>query len=316
MSMFKGIITTASVLVLTACEKIIEPKDLPQQDPLIVVNSLIRTDESISAQISQSKSILSGKDYKYITNAVCELYEDGNYVQNLVYSSNGMYQAVFFPKAGKSYEFRVSAPGFTTATASTRVPVDLSVLPVDIIDTSMHYRISNYGPGGTNFVNGEVKFRVRLIDEASVKNYYGIEPIVVLLDSMQQPIKTATNVTVINYGNTTALSGQEYFDKSMEFDDDGLVNGNQVQRNIGVQFSADEDPDDPRAKYVVVYFNIQNLSTDYFQYKQTVINQAFAGPNLFAEPVQVYCNVKDGLGIFAGINSTQVTAYSGQLRKD
>lgn len=315
MNILKGITIVTSALALMACEKIIEPKDLPQQESRIVVNSIIRTDENIAVQISQSKSILSGKDYKYIANAACELYEDGHYVQNLIYSNNGMYGAAFFPKSGRKYELRVSASGFTPVTAATEMPVDINVLPVEIIDTSAHYQRSSYGQGGINYISGEVKFRVRVIDDLSLKDYYGFEPVVVLLDSLQQPIRTATNVSVISYGSSGVLSGEEYYDKSMETDDQGLVNGNQVQRNIGVQFSVDEDPADPPAKSVVVMFNVQHLSLDYFRYKQTVINQAFAGPNLFAEPVQVYNNVKEGMGIFAAINGTLVPAYNGNVKK-
>src|SRR5438045_1388231 len=78
-------------LAFQSCEKVIEPKNLPEQDPRIVLNSILMAGDKVSTEISASKSIISGKPYKFINNATCVLYVNGNLTETLPFVKNGVY---------------------------------------------------------------------------------------------------------------------------------------------------------------------------------------------------------------------------------
>lgn len=305
----------ALVLVLSGCEKIIEPGDLPEQDPMIVVNSIISTDQSFTVQISQSKSIISGKDYKFINNAVCELFEDGVFLQNLSFANSGMYYGSAIPKANKKYTLKVAASGFESVSASTSMPADIEVKPIERNDTSVRFYKTNYGPNANVFtVVGENRFRVKIVDDTKAINYYSISPSIVYLDSTDQPIPMQTAAGITLYGSSGDIGGGSYSGASVELDDKKVVNGNEIVVNVGVYLRQDESPTGPSIKKVLVFLKVQALSKDYYQYKETLLNQTYTGPSLFAEPVQVYNNVEKGVGILAGINTTLMPASEETLK--
>lgn len=315
MEKYHSIFLLTGVTLFLSCQKVIEPKDLPEQDPRIVVNCILNTDENIHANISMSKSILSGKDYKYINNAICELYEDGVYIQNLVFTSNGDYAAPVFPKNNKQYTLKVSATGFESVNATTLIPPTFSAKPLETYDTvSSYYSRSRYGSGGESYINGETKYRVRLIDEPNVKNHYSIVPWVVLLDSLDQPLNYSVSITVVDYTSSRILGGETYYSGSIDIDDKTVVNGQEIVANIGVQIYVNENSNTKPVKNVQVFLQFQSVSEDYYKYKQTLLNQATMGVNLFAEPVLVYNNINNGMGILAGMTTTFVPAYSGKIR--
>jgi hypothetical protein len=242
---------------------------------------------------------------------VCELYEDGVFVQNLSFGSNGGYFGSAIPKANKKYTIKVAASGFESVTATTTMPADFIVKPIEKLDTIDGFYRSNY-TGQDPTIQGENRFRIRIIDDPKVTNYYSIKPQIIFLDSLDQVMDYKIDVNLYTYENN-ALGGMDYYDDAMEFDDKTIVNGNEVMKNIGVRIYVPEKITGPRVKTIVVNLKIMALSKDYFQYKQTLLNQAYTGPSLFAEPVQVYNNVEKGVGILAGMNATVMPAFTGVL---
>lgn len=304
------------LLLATSCEKVIEPKDLPEQDPRIVVNAIFSTSSYISANISQSKSIVSGKDYKYFSNAVCEVYEDDNYLQTLTYQSNGNYYTPVLPKAGRRYTIRVSASGFESVNAETTLPGDLDIFPLEITDTTdLGFRREPWGPDGGTMISGTLKLKLRIRDTPGQSDYYSIVPHVQFLDSLDQPLTYTTTVSIVSYNNSGNLGGEEYFDTSMDFTDDNTVNGNEVQRLVGVQIRQADSFGKPTVKSIRVQLEVQHQSADYYKYKKTLLDQVIMGPNFFAEPVQVYTNINKGMGILAGVNSTLLPVYTGIVKE-
>jgi hypothetical protein len=54
-----------------------------------------------------------------------------------------------------------------------------------------------------------------------------------------------------------------------------------------------------------VYFRA--VSEDYYRYKVTSLLQDFVGEDPFAQPAQVYNNIQNGFGIFAGYSQSVIT---------
>src|SRR4051812_25691540 len=110
---YTTLIFSAVVLVTAiSCRKVIEPKDLPKQDPRLVLNCILYPDSLVSANISLSKSILTSKEYQYISDAACDLYENDSYIETLTSLGSGKYRSKLTAKANTNYSIKVAASGY------------------------------------------------------------------------------------------------------------------------------------------------------------------------------------------------------------
>lgn len=307
MRIFNYILLSGSLLAFLSCEKIIEPKDLPEQEPRIVLNSILSTDSVISATISSSKSILSGKDYKYINNAVCEVYEDGVYVQNLVFTGNGNYTSSVLPKAGKKYTIKVAASGFESVSAVTSIPATVVTTGAEVYDTA-GITYSRYWSNGRRIINGGTKIRFKIIDDASAKNHYHLSAFVKVFDSLGQAIPYEYIYPHISSSNTPFFNGY-----LIDLGKSEVPETKEIQIDVAIRVSFDEIDQAPRVKRIEVFLRIIDQNEDYYKYKQTFLDQADTRGGLFAEPVQVYTNIDKGMGILAGESITNIPVFSGPI---
>jgi hypothetical protein len=310
-------VTLISILsgCFCSCEKIIEPKDLPQQDARIVVNSILVTDEFISANVSSSKSILNGKPYNYIENAVCELYENDIFKQVLLSAGNGTYVSTTLAKKNTRYTLKVSAGGYKAVEGSTSLLGGVSVSGIERYDTtSSNYFVSDYGNNSFN-INGSTKYRFKIIDDLAVKNYYSVRPLVLLFDSAGSEITMESpNVSIFNNVSGGGLFGGEGSNGStVDFDDLNLVNGKEVPLDISINMSFNS-LNYKKVSKIEVYLEVYNLNEDYYKYKTTLNDQVNTG-GLFSEPVRIFSNMSSGMGIIAGASVSTFSAYSGSPRK-
>src|SRR5688572_25801801 len=124
-----------AALLVCGCEKVIEPKELPEQDPRLVVNSILYADSNVRVNITSSKSILSGKAYKVLDNAICKLFEDDNFVEQLSNNKNGNYNSAYLAKADKKYSLQVHADGFVDVEGSAHLPQAVKGMRFERYDT-------------------------------------------------------------------------------------------------------------------------------------------------------------------------------------
>jgi len=67
--------------------------------------------------------------------------------------------------------------------------------------------------------------------------------------------------------------------------------------------------------YAEVYLTVSNTSEDLYKYNTTLRNQLYTGVSLFAEPVLVFNNVKNGMGIVGSMYSTTFFLYKAPIIK-
>jgi len=253
-----------------SCEKVIEPGELPQQDARIVLNSILYTDSLISANISSSKSILSAKAYVFIDNAVCELYEDGVYIQNLINAKKGQYLSTIYAKSNKKYTFKVSAPNYKSIEASTTMLGNIAITSIERYDTTISfYRLIDYGSGQL-FLIGSTSYRFRIIDDLSRKNYYSIQPIVEAYDTagnMIDDIEITASITLnTKTNNFNNVNGQSL---TVDINDLTLVNGKEIETDISIYLNGFSDTAEDIGS-VKVFLKLYNINEDFYRYKTTL----------------------------------------------
>ena len=307
------ILFSAALLFMTAaCEKVIKAKNLPQQDPRLVANCILYPDSPVVANISVSKSILTSKDYKYLDNAVCELYEDDNFAGNLVYASKGNYTSSVLPKTGKKYSLKVVAGGYNGVSATTSLPPNVSVTHVERYDTAGYMlSISEYSTGPSTVVRnlqGLLKYKFSVVDDRLVKNYYSVRPVVILYDEDNNATRLPYAYIYNSDNGNSFGNDNNYSSLSLTFDDQVIVNGNEIKLDVKINFSQNLDFS-YELKNIKIFLEVYNLSPEYYKYQVTLNDQYNTGASLFAEPVQVYSNVSNGMGIVAGVNTNSVLIY-------
>jgi len=304
-----GLLFSLGVL-FAGCEKVIEAKDLPQQDSRLVLNCIIYTDSNITANISASKSILSGKDYKRIDDAVCDLYEDDVFMQTMVNAKNGYYLSSVIGKSNKKYTIQVAAPSYKNIDATTSTLGNIAVTNITRYDTiNSYYTVNSYNNDYYS-LSGQTRYQFRIIDDLTRKNYYSLRPIVEFLDSLGNPIDLQSGYG-ISLNTTNNNLGDNYYGSSfVDIDDLKIVNGKEIDVDLNISLYANSD------KYffiktINVWLELYNNNEDYYKYKTTFLDQATTSISLFAEPVQVFGNVNNGMGILAGVSLNRVLIYSG-----
>ena len=302
MKKLKLLICLFAVFLFLSCEKVIEAKDLPEQDSRIVLNSLIYSEDLITANITASRGILSNKAFKDLDKAVCQVFENDAYLGNLINIQNGNFTSFFTAKVNNKYRLIISASGYSSVTATTIIPPrSVKYTNLERYDTlNYNYRLNQYS-STTKSLDGTSKFKLKILDDLSAKNFYSIKPIVILTDSLGNTIENDGYLYIKNNNDENS-----YESNSFEMDDLTKVNGNQMQLDFDVSFYFNIPEN---LKSIRVYIEVSNLTEEYYKYKITLKKQAEAGGGFFSEPVLVYSNVINGLGILGGSSLTRFRIY-------
>jgi hypothetical protein len=275
-----SIITT---LCMMGCEKYIDFEDEIKK-PKIVVNAKINPDSVFKVHLSRSLSVIDNAELTNIINGNVQVFDNNDQlIESLLYQTDGFYRGSFIPSTNSTYSIKVSAPDFDPVSATTYIPGNASIIQVD---TSSYTNEEG---------NRNLKVKITFQDDGSIKNYYQLQV------GYAQDYNGEIYVYPEYFGSgDVALDlGQETTDLAVFTDE--LFDG--AQKSIEVYFN------DYRAYYLYLEITLASVSRDVYFYDRTT--QAFGQTqgNPFAEPVQVYNNIKGGFGIFGGFQKTRYKVY-------
>lgn len=284
---YKRILTSGLLLslFLGGCETVVDV-DLPEEPSQIVVNSLFNPDTIWTAHISRSQGILEDGPLEFIDNATVEIWSNEARVARLQHVSQGIYKAYNqYPQAGQTYEIRVSAPGYASVTARDSAPFPMVLQRVEkkLIFDDVY---SNWE---------EYECTLHFTDPPGVKNYYHLAMLGLETWSggeyyfsyyfKSQDLLLAEGE--VNLDPKNGFSGEEAFFDDVVFADRAYA--------LTISF---EEYDFYRDTQILII--LATVSEAYYKYHQSSITQRARDENPFAEPVMVYNNIQNGLGIFAG----------------
>lgn len=287
-------------LLFAACEKPVEV-DLPPVTTKLAVNAWLSNNKMITVWVGKSRPILQPNEPSQgylegyvVKDAVPVLYEDGAPFDTLVFrSSDYMYGSRYNKSiaAGKSYSVKVTAPGFAEVRAETPVPSqseiagltfrrkvrkntngeDLDEITVHLSDPAEKniYLISMYGAP----YEGGYERRLSCITTQ--------DPDVEPLDNYSDP-----------------MEGEECFEAHRLLVRDDNFNGRQKSLKFYVASYQMEEYTSRDGHIKRPYVEVRRITEDYLKYLKTASLYGW-GDNPFAEPVNVYSNVKGGYGIFS-----------------
>lgn len=270
------------------------PLDPPREDAKLVAYGFFHPGEPWHVFVSRSAP-LSGGDLDGVANATVDVYQGSTLVERLSFwteNDQAWYRGQTAPVQGQTYALKVSAPSLPAleGSGSTPAPVVPRVVSVRYIGasgTGMQYRTYDLemeipDPAGPSFYRLWFGSTVNLGDQ---------DRDIVTLFCSSDPLLRQTLVEV-NASNGTACFHRE----------GALFSGESFDgqtRRITVRLNTFESYDQT--------LHLEHLSEDAYRFERTRRLAELVDGNPFAEPLDLYTNLRGGLGVFAGHTETQVT---------
>jgi hypothetical protein len=291
---------------MIGCDPVIIDVKLPDGSAKMVVNSFFAADSAWKVGVIRGQHVLYPKqEQEDVLNARVRITEDGEELTTLVYrrqvhgpgylEDNGWYESdrasQIIPKPGKTYGIIIEADDYPTLTASCRIPLPVAISKVEVV---------SWEPDENSMIPVNVYFT----DAAGEENFYEMVVGVTIEYSF------SGGGTHRQYGQNLLFTHDPlYFQPSGAFDfleasaskpgavlfNDTGLDGKMLVVSCLVPYPS-YSPDIKTAYEII----LRTTSREYFQYKVTSNLQHWTDGDPFAQPVQVYTNVKDGFGIFAG----------------
>ncbi len=282
--MNKIVFIIISALLFASCEKFID-MEIPDEGRKITVNSFINDQQNPTVYLSQSRFILDG-DYSFplITDAHVTLYKGETQVTTFNHVGDGIYMADYVCEKGNSYTLKVSR-GNEEVSSTTHIPESV---PFQLIDTATIISQDMYQ--STPYL----RFRIKIEDPVQDVNYYMIS-----FKNKGYPISFYTRESFVENGTDRFLNYAIFSDK--------LINGQSRVLTLDIEtynFMEEVNP-------LEIYVNA--ISKDMYLYYVQLSKYYEAQGGFLAEPVMVYSNIQNGLGIFGGYTISKMQMNIPQL---
>jgi hypothetical protein len=267
----------AFVAVAASCNQQI-PFDDPQTEPKLVVHSFIEPNDPVSVSVSRSSSILRPRDVEVLNDVAASFYENGTHVGDFTVDESDIYNLDFYPTLGNVYEVRVEDDELESISSETTIPSPASVSNVTVEDVEL--------------LDDDSVFRIAFdLDDPDGENFY-------ILHVVQQfSVGSQSGVSFVSTEPYFLGGSQDnYFWSGAAFRDDSF-NGQKKRMVIDVDwFNPGED--------ITYQILLVTASEEHFLYHLSYRAYQETNGDPFAQPVQIFSNVENGLGIFAGHNKT------------
>lgn len=274
----------ACALFLQSCYQEVRV-DLPPYKQQIVVNGLISDKDVTRIQVSRSISSLDTGNINFITQASVQLYDENNVLYEVLsYNSfSGGFIGTKPAISNRTYTIKVNTGG-KEVTGSTRITSGSQINNLRYIDS--------VGVDSSGFPIGQVEFTFN--DIGGQDNFYRLN--VEYFDDIKKEffaLDMSQNVFLDAQGDLT--------DNGYVFDDESF-RGQAKTIAIDVPFGLVNKNGD-----FLFRVSLEALNQDYTLYEKSrrLYNRSFGG--FFTEPVDLYSNIKSGLGIFGGVSVSRDT---------
>lgn len=240
--------------------------DLKEPEPQIVVNSFFSPDSVWQVRVTKSRFILSSREDFDVEAKAAITIKDS---KNTIIEKL-LFDGFFYKGKSKpevGKEYTISVEDLGKSKISAKSEIPLAT-PIISVKTSP-------------LANNSVQISVLFLDNVNQKNYYLLK---VINDNGYDLFVDA--IDPIYNNNNRSTPGILF--------NDNLFNG----KTIDFRVSADSPP----IKRIILV----SVSEEYYQYFTTKQLQENTQGDPFAQPTQIFTNIENGLGIFAGYNSFEV----------
>ncbi len=241
---------------------------------------------------ASSAEAASSKYFSRVSNATVEIMNDDGSTITLPSSSITTYKNKgHYPVAGQHYKLIASAPGFKTVETEMTMPNVVPIIDVKWDSTKIPQTPPNV------FIQFNIPFTMTFQDPPNQKNYYEVN-LNVYGESFRYDPVTGEKITQ-NFITSHAVWIRDPAiaeeDEFVPLWSDASFDGKLYEANLDATFTRQ-----PNQTVHRVELRLFNVSEEYYKYFETLRVARNVEGDPFAQPVQVYTNINDGLGVFAG----------------
>ncbi len=292
MEIFKNIVLLLFLTVMISCERTIEFKGTNEDDKIVVNSILVSENDTFEIDIYKSLFVLAHDSLIYIENAEIELYVNDVKQNDIKELNPGKFiinNANL--KEGDQLNLIVSAPSYQSVQTSTYIPSNVPINSCKFV---------NKNSPDIYYDDSVTYFTINIDDPPEESNFYEINLYKTgkyyhAYDDYEY------NLLELDIDSEDPVLNEYYswYNDGLYFDDK-LING----KNYNLIFYAYQDID--TAYHDTIIVELRSLSKELFLYRTSFYKQLDAQDNPFAQPVQVFSNVEEGAGIFAGYSATRI----------
>lgn len=293
-NMSRPLITFILIFILVGCETQV-PFELPVIEPKLVINSVFSADSLFKINITaskpnNSKDFYLQQKFDYVQNAEIFVTQNNVLYSDFEYKENGFYVSKsFIPKTESKCELKVSAKGYKTVQAQSSIPYKIKI-------DSFYYSYISHPDIGDNIL------KINLIwNDPPDENYYYI--LASLKHTTKAYAKKSPDIFLRNhpiFGDWSLRTS-----KNLLVFNDNTFNGKKYNFEF---FVGNRNNTFGSNTYT---FYLCHISKNFYQWAES-IGRYFEQNSFFDEPVVVYNNIEDGIGVFAGYNmSSDSLSFNG-----
>jgi hypothetical protein len=313
--------------LIVSCEEVIPFKG-EKIAPKIVIYSLLQPDSIITVTVAKSHAVFEEKYVpKQITDAVVKLYRDGDFIETLTYVEPAPQQEYYQPTPysryvsqgvkpvyGSIYRIEVEMAGMKKASGEAALPDIIPVIGLDTVEhlqdwgnIMMEAKVRFSDPGGENNF-------YRIADRCSEGMYYGDKTV---------PWSAETPVSVYNNDCSYASDNDPVINPRIEEQDlfdmqpqnthhifsDELIAGKEYALTLELNHRW---PETDYYEFSLFTFELQSITEDFYIYLRSSSAHIQTYDDFITEPVLVYTNIDNGLGVVGAMSSSTVTLNIGE----
>ncbi len=288
------------ILLSATCERTVD-LGLEDPDPRIAIIGTFAEGGPLKVEVTKTRSVLANATTEYPLNAVVRLYDDGRLVEQLALSppeegATPFYQTKqFSPQTGREYRLEVRVPGFPAAEAVSTAP---EIVKLDQFEAFITQSVENQE---NKTIQYEYALNAGFWDPASnrQKNFYHLlfflqleKTSGILGDTAVQEFRSIvlgsninTNYQIAHYEGGVLL-------------EDTPFEGKFKSLQFPVTLELPKELGTPTA----VVASLRSVPEEYYRF-YSAVNRQRVNPDLpFAEPVILFTNIRNGVGVFAGFS--------------
>lgn len=270
------------------CDQYIEV-ELPGQEPRLVINSLLEEGDTLKVFLTKSIGVLDEMDFnapfEFVEDAEVKLSNSKGEVWDLAYFEKSShygtqrfyYQTGLTLEPGQSYRLTAQSEGLPSVAAEVIVPQRVPIKEV---------RVTNLGPDATWPNADRLEFTVVFADLPG-RNYYELKGNFEGESTLQPNTFYSGSLTI--KPSNPAYDRERWFEPGLIFDD-LLFTESEVEFKFTSTLLRNFDLD------ITLY--LAHVSPSYFYYESTSAKQKSNEDDFLSQPVLVYTNIENGLGIF------------------
>lgn len=279
-------------MAFISCETVVNI-DIPLEKPKLVVNSLFTPDSVWQVKVSLNRHILTDLPFfPAVEDAKVGIYDSKDHlISTLAHKGVGVYRADTSPSPEGSYTLKVETVTNPNTFAISQIPLVVPITSVKVVSDTSNFP----------FMNEEIVMKVNFVDPTK-KNYYLLK---VLQEGYYIDYRTKDTVNFrseINFTPVDPAYENDYDSRTGMLFNDNLFNG----KNYGFLMKINPSILMPNNKNSATRVDVIlfSVSEAYYQYFTSKNLQDYTRGDPFAQPVQVFTNVENGLGIFAGYSAS------------